>query len=246
MSAPPSVTRPVSGRSKPAMIRSVVVLPEPDGPSSVKNSPSPTFRSTSWTATTSPYVFRMPSTLTSAAKEPFEDVETALELVVVDRERDEDADHVAVDAAREEQQALLAGRGGDARRLVAVLVGQLDRHHRPEAAHLRAGRRHRAQALVQARADRLGARSRVVDRVEDRERGGTRERIATERAAEASRRDRVHQLGAAGDGGERQAAAERLPADREVGLDAVVLDRPHRAGAAAAALHLVVHVQDPV
>ena len=31
--------RPLVGRSKPAIIRSVVVLPQPDGPSSVKNSP---------------------------------------------------------------------------------------------------------------------------------------------------------------------------------------------------------------
>ena len=37
---PASSTVPASGRSKPAISRSVVVLPEPDGPSSVKNSPS--------------------------------------------------------------------------------------------------------------------------------------------------------------------------------------------------------------
>ena len=37
-----------------------------------------------------------------------------------------------------------------------------------------------------------------------------------------------------------------LPLTVQVGLDAVVLDRPHRAGAAAAALHLVVDVEDPV
>ncbi len=36
---PPSSTVPASGRSKPAISRSVVVLPEPEGPSSVKNSP---------------------------------------------------------------------------------------------------------------------------------------------------------------------------------------------------------------
>ena len=33
--------RPSSGTSKPAIIRSVVVLPQPLGPSSEKNSPSP-------------------------------------------------------------------------------------------------------------------------------------------------------------------------------------------------------------
>src|SRR5205814_1476768 len=54
ISSPPRRTEPRSGRSKPAISRSVVVLPEPDGPSSVKNSPSPTRRSTLSTATTSP------------------------------------------------------------------------------------------------------------------------------------------------------------------------------------------------
>src|SRR3954467_13356083 len=98
MSSPPSVMRPRSGCSKPAIMRSVVVLPEPEGPSRVKNSPAPTFRSTSSTATTPPYAFRHPSTETSAAKHAFQDVEPALELAVFDRERHEDADHVAVDA----------------------------------------------------------------------------------------------------------------------------------------------------
>ena len=36
------LTRPASGRSKPAITRSVVVLPDPDGPSIVKNSPART------------------------------------------------------------------------------------------------------------------------------------------------------------------------------------------------------------
>ena len=53
-SSPPSSTRPSSGTSKPAMSRSVVVLPEPDGPSSVKNSPCATSRSTWSTAVKSP------------------------------------------------------------------------------------------------------------------------------------------------------------------------------------------------
>ena len=51
---PPSSIVPASGRSKPAIIRSVVVLPEPDGPSIVKNSPRAISRSTPSTATTSP------------------------------------------------------------------------------------------------------------------------------------------------------------------------------------------------
>ena len=57
------------------------------------------------------------------------------------------------------------------------------------------------------------------------------------------RADRVDDLDP-GDAGERP-AAERLARDEEVGLDAVVLDRPNRASPDAA-LHLVVDVEDPV
>ncbi len=46
--------RPASGCSKPAIIRSVVVLPQPDGPSIEKNSPPRMVNETSLTATTSP------------------------------------------------------------------------------------------------------------------------------------------------------------------------------------------------
>src|ERR1051326_1705057 len=41
---------PAAGRSRPALQRNVVVLPQPDGPSSVTNSPSATARSTELTA----------------------------------------------------------------------------------------------------------------------------------------------------------------------------------------------------
>ena len=51
---PAEVDRPASGRSKPAISRRVVVLPEPDGPSMVKNSPAASSRSTPSTARTSP------------------------------------------------------------------------------------------------------------------------------------------------------------------------------------------------
>ena len=46
-SSPASSTVPASGRSKPAMRRSVVVLPQPLGPSSASNSPARTSRSRS-------------------------------------------------------------------------------------------------------------------------------------------------------------------------------------------------------
>ena len=53
--------------------------------------------------------------------------------------------------------------------------------------------------------------------------------------------------GRPGDGGERQAAADRLAGDEQIGRDAVVvLDRPHLPGPPDTRLHLVVDVEDPV
>src|SRR5262245_3174886 len=144
------------------MRRSVVVLPEPDGPSIVKNSPAATVRTRSSTATTSPYAFVTDSSWTSAgccvAKRFLEDLEAPVEVVVADHERDEDADHVPVEPAREQDQPALPrslGRplrelGG---RLLALAVGdQLEREHRPQPADL-ADVLVRRRELVQARAD---------------------------------------------------------------------------------------------
>src|SRR6266540_4399265 len=50
----PTVMRPASGRSKPATQLSVVVLPQPEGPRRVTNSPSATVSDTSSTARTPP------------------------------------------------------------------------------------------------------------------------------------------------------------------------------------------------
>ena len=54
MSRPSISIDPPDGVVKPAIIRSVVVFPEPEGPSSVTNSPRRTTRSTSSQATTVP------------------------------------------------------------------------------------------------------------------------------------------------------------------------------------------------
>ena len=56
-SSPPRKTFPDVGASKPAIIRSTVVLPDPDGPSIEKNSPSRISRSRSSTAVTAPNRF---------------------------------------------------------------------------------------------------------------------------------------------------------------------------------------------
>src|SRR5690348_15687341 len=58
MSAPSRRIFPSVGRSKPAISRSVVVLPQPDGPSSEKNSPASIETSIPSTAATSPKCFR--------------------------------------------------------------------------------------------------------------------------------------------------------------------------------------------
>src|SRR4051812_48960006 len=49
---PDTVISPATGRSRPAIERSVVVLPHPDGPSSVKSLPSGTSNVTFWAAFT--------------------------------------------------------------------------------------------------------------------------------------------------------------------------------------------------
>ena len=51
---PPIRISPEVGRSRPAIARSVVVLPHPEGPSSVRCSPAPTLKVTPPTATTVP------------------------------------------------------------------------------------------------------------------------------------------------------------------------------------------------
>src|SRR5512136_654144 len=60
MSFPPSRISPAVGATKPAIMRSVVVLPHPDGPSSTTSSPWGMSRSTSATAWESPYVLVRP------------------------------------------------------------------------------------------------------------------------------------------------------------------------------------------
>src|SRR5690348_12722335 len=61
MRVSPKLIRPASSSAKPAMSRNRVVLPQPDGPSSVKNSPSSILRVMSRTATTDAKDRRAPS-----------------------------------------------------------------------------------------------------------------------------------------------------------------------------------------
>src|SRR5467141_28032 len=65
-SSPPSRIRPEVGSSRPAIMRSVVVLPQPEGPSRQKKSPSGTVKVEPRTARNSPKLLRRFSTRISA------------------------------------------------------------------------------------------------------------------------------------------------------------------------------------
>src|SRR5665213_2067831 len=65
-SSPPSRILPDVGSSSPAIMRSVVVLPQPDGPSMTKNEPSATVKLDSLTAVKPPKALWSFSTRISA------------------------------------------------------------------------------------------------------------------------------------------------------------------------------------
>src|SRR5450432_4894876 len=71
MSRPLTTMAPSSGNSNPAVIRRVVVLPQPDGPRNETSSPSPTLRSKSWTATWPPKRLVIPWSSSRAINPPF-------------------------------------------------------------------------------------------------------------------------------------------------------------------------------
>src|SRR5580765_4987284 len=218
--------RPSSGRSKPAISRSVVVLPEPEGPSRVKNSPAGISRSTRSTATTSPYVLRIPSSRTSiaaagtrcgaesasasagVAKRFLQQVQPALEERIVDREGHEDANHVPVDTARQQDEAAVTcGRRHRLRELRGG-VGQFEREHRPEPANLADGGiacRELLEARTNADAQivRALAEPLACNLAEDLDRRRTGEGVPSEGAAEPAGWNRIHQLGRASHAGER-------------------------------------------
>src|SRR6266540_91647 len=73
---------------------------------------------------------------TCVAKRLLQQIESAVELLVGDRERHEDADHVAVDPAGEENEAALACNRSDTGSEVGRLLRELEREHRAEPAHL--------------------------------------------------------------------------------------------------------------
>ena len=65
-----TTTHPASGCSKPAIIRSSVVLPQPDGPSTARSSPGSMSRFSSRTALTEPNDFDSPRIRTWLMRAP--------------------------------------------------------------------------------------------------------------------------------------------------------------------------------
>src|SRR5438105_12789572 len=248
------------------MTRSVVVLPDPDGPSMVKNSPAAMSRSTPSTATTSPYARRIPERRTAGAvagsscsalrracvaKRFLENREPAVELVVGRRQRRQQTDDVAVEAAGEKDETALPRARDDALRGGGASLGELEREHRAQPANLaddRAAGGDLVQSLAQERGDLLGPlpEARRGELVEHRRCCGARDGISAERAPKAARMHRVHDRSRAGHRGERQPAAQRLAGDDEIGLDVETLDCPDRPRPAATGLDFVVDVEDAV
>src|SRR6516165_10195710 len=161
----------------------------------------------------------------------FDDVESFVELFVGDDERDEDADDVVEGAGGDGDKAVLVAVAGD---LLGFGVGrlarggaadELDGAHAAKAAHLADEIPFLlpdASALFKTFADFGGARR------------GTRQGVSAKGSAEGARAGRVHNFGAAGDGGDGHAPAERLRHGDQVGLDAEMFGSEPPSGASEA------------
>lgn len=172
-----------------------------------------------------------------------------MQIGVGDHQWRQEAQHVAVRAAGEDEQA--GGVTGRRDRRRGGRVGferagpdQLHGEHRAPAAHLgdpRVPVRHGPQAVGRHRPDPAGRRDQVqlVHGLDRRERRRAGDRVAAVRAAEATGVHRVHQVGPPGDGGQRQAAGDPLGDGDQVRLDALVLAGEPVARAAEAGLDLV-------
>ena len=185
-----------------------------------------------------------------------DDVEGLVQQGVGGRERRQEAEHVAPGAAGQRDHAVAVavrvdrGRTGRVRR-AGLRVDELDRHHRAAAADV-GDHRVLAGQVVQPGAhegtDLAGPAGQVVlPHLLDRAEGGRAgDRVAAVRPAEAADVDGVHQLGAAGDRGQRHAAGDALGGGDQVGHDALVVAGEPVAGAAEAGLDLVGDEDDPV
>src|SRR3954464_6873592 len=143
-SRPAIRTAPVVSGSRPATIRSVVLFPHPDGPTSTTNSPGATSRLTSSTATTPPgNSLRTPSSTIPASGGATEHPPD----VAVEHERDDrrrqHREHagggeqrivgrVLADVLRDQHRDRLAVQGGREQERDQELAPDGEHHERPE------------------------------------------------------------------------------------------------------------------
>jgi hypothetical protein len=92
----------------------------------------------------------------------------------------------------------------------------------------------------------MGQEPAVGELFNDGERRGATRRVASEGTAESARARCVHDFGAAGDGGYRQASAQGFGGEDEVRLKAEVGAGEEFAGASEAGLHFVGDEYDTV
>ena len=171
--------------------------------------------------------------------------------------RHENADCVAVQTRAHQDQAAVARQGDDAGDLFGcwllgvAILDELDREHRTQTTNV-------ANTLM-SRGDCIEPRPQIVTKdlglllvrrikhlIHRDDRGSTRDRVATERAAKTTRMHCVEQVGSARDTRDRHTATHRLGPRREIGRDAKVFDCRRRTGAPHAGLHLVGDVENSV
>src|SRR5207253_53590 len=184
----------------------------------------------------------------AAASAPSRTMDTAeffVELFVGDDEWNEDADDVVKRAGGDGDKAVLVAVAGD---LLGFRVGrlarrgvadQLDGAHAAKAAHVADEIPFllpHESAFFKTSADHRGARQQAIllYGFDHRERRGTRQGVSTKRSAEGAGAGRVHYFGAAGDGGDGHAAAERLGHGDQIGLDAEMFGSEPLSGASEA------------
>src|SRR5690348_10956981 len=116
--APSIAIDPSLGRMKPAIMRKVVVLPQPEGPSSEMNSPAASDRLTPDTADTSPKRFPRPLSCSFATGSPSPQHEVAADQAEAQRHQDDGGDEKNAAQCREVFEIALAAQ-----------VVQHHRHH---------------------------------------------------------------------------------------------------------------------
>ena len=184
------------------------------------------------------------------------DVEALVQQIVADRERREEADHVAVGSAGEHDDALrvqafatAAVSAASGRSVSGSTNSMAIIAPRPRTSPMRGSCcLDRGEAVGQDRADLACALDQavVLEDVDRGERRGAGERVAAVGAAEAADVGGIHDLGAAGDGRERKPPAMPFAVVIRSGTMPKMLAGEQRAGAGEAGLHLIGDEDDAV